>query len=75
MQGIHYLSLPRVLLHLIKLKFHMNFFQIGDLALFGLEHSELFSGGVDTILWMAPELLNRNSKNNLVTEKVEDGQS
>ncbi|PQQ20251.1 uncharacterized protein Pyn_15897 [Prunus yedoensis var. nudiflora] len=44
--------------------------KIGDLGLSKIKQRTLVSGGVrGTIPWMAPELL--NSKNNLVTEKVD----
>ncbi|KAJ4708317.1 Serine/threonine-protein kinase [Melia azedarach] len=44
--------------------------KIGDLGLSKIKQRTLISGGVrGTIPWMAPELL--NSKNNLVTEKID----
>ncbi|KAL6223932.1 hypothetical protein ACLB2K_002789 [Fragaria x ananassa] len=46
--------------------------KIGDLGLSKIKQRTLVSGGVrGTVPWMAPELLNSNSKNNLVTEKVD----
>ena len=49
----------------------LEFVQIGDLGLSKIKQRTLVSGGVrGTVPWMAPELLNSNSKNNLVTEKV-----
>lgn len=56
--------------------FPYKFVQIGDLGLSKIKQRTLVSGGVrGTVPWMAPELLNSHRKNNLVTEKVNDGQS
>ncbi|XP_021275692.1 uncharacterized protein LOC110410367 [Herrania umbratica] len=49
---------------------HRPVCKIGDLGLSKIKQKTLISGGVrGTIPWMAPELL--NTKNNLVTEKVD----